>query len=121
MLNGRATTTGRSKERWKLSASWSAPIFVAAYGDCAFSGCSSEIGTVWALPYTSLLDICTIRSTPPARAAWRTFSVPTTLTATYSRGWRNEYGIGITAPRWKTIARPSTACATASPSARSPL
>ena len=56
------------------------------------------------------------RARPGGRSA-----CPSTLTATYSRGWRNEYGIGITAPRWKTIARPSTACATASPSARSPL
>ena len=40
------------------------------------------------------------------RAASSTFSVPTTFAATNSRGCRYEYGIAISAPRWKTTSQP---------------
>ena len=42
--------TGSSKLKWKLSAILSAPILEAEYGDCPWSGCSSSIGTVRAVP-----------------------------------------------------------------------
>ena len=45
VLNGRTVVSGSAKLCWKLSASLSAAIFVAEYGDCACSGCSSSIGT----------------------------------------------------------------------------
>ena len=36
---------------------WSGAILVAEYGDWAFSGCASVIGTNWAVPYTSLVEV----------------------------------------------------------------
>ena len=46
------------KELKKDIAKWSAPIFVAEYGDCPDKGWSSVIGTNCAVPYTSLVEVC---------------------------------------------------------------
>ena len=72
----------------------------AAYGDWAWMGWLSLIGTVRAVPYVSLVEVCTSRSQPCSRTASSTLSVPTTLVSTYERGARYEYGIAISAARW---------------------
>src|SRR6266542_3132368 len=79
VLNGRTVTTGRSKECQKLSASLSAAIFVAEYGDCARTGWFSSIGVVTADPYTSLVEVWTNLGVCSCRAAWSKFKVPSTL------------------------------------------
>ncbi len=59
----------------------SAARLLAAYGLTGLTaGSSSRNGTRAALPYTDELDATTSRSTPAARAASRTFTVPTALT-----------------------------------------
>ena len=50
VLNGRTVTTGVSNERKYDSASLSAPILLAEYGDCPCNGCFSLIGTSSAVP-----------------------------------------------------------------------
>ena len=60
-------------------AIWSAPILLAEYGDWPCSGCSSVIGTKRAVPYTSLVEVCTTLLTPRSRAACTMFKVPLTL------------------------------------------
>ncbi len=50
VLKGRRTTTGTPKDRWYDSASLSAAILLAAYGDCACSGWSSSMGAYRAVP-----------------------------------------------------------------------
>ena len=50
VLNGRSVTTGSPKLRWYDSTSLSAATLEAAYGDWAWSGCASLIGTVRAVP-----------------------------------------------------------------------
>ena len=44
------------------------------------------MGTVRAVPYTSLVEVWTTRRTPRSRAAQSTFSVPVTFVSTVSRG-----------------------------------
>ena len=56
--------------------------FYAEYGDWPCSGWASVMGTKRAVPYTSLVDVCTTRSTPSSRAACTAFSVPLTLVST---------------------------------------
>src|SRR5450631_2809778 len=82
VLKGRTVTTGSPYARWKDSTSLSAAILVAAYGDCACSGCFSSIGTYRAVPYTSLDEVWTTRVLPLSRAACSTFSVPQTFVCT---------------------------------------
>ena len=64
VLNGRKITTGTSNEQAHASQSLSAAILLALYGDWALRGCLSVIGRVSGVPYTSLVDACTIRLTP---------------------------------------------------------
>ena len=57
----------------------------------------------------------------PARsAAWAMSSAPPRLVEKKSLGFRNEYGIAICAPRWKTTSIPAIACWTDSASRRPP-
>jgi hypothetical protein len=79
VLKGRTTVTGSSKACQCDSAIMSAPILEAEYGDCGWSGCPSVMGAVRAVPYTSLVEVCTSRRTACRRHASATFSVPTTL------------------------------------------
>src|ERR1019366_2363286 len=81
----------------------SAPIFDALYGDWGVSGWRSSIGTYWAVPYTSLVEVWMNFRTPLFFAAWQRFKVPLTLVSTKLSGARYEYGIGMSAPRWKTM------------------
>ncbi len=86
-LKGRTMRTGRPNERWKLTPSASAAIFEALYGDCAWRGCCSSIGTFSADPYTSLVEVRTIDPTEPSSFAARsTFAVPITLVSITSCG-----------------------------------
>ena len=121
VLNGRRTTAGSSYVQWKLSTTLSAPIFEAAYGDCDCSGWLSSIGTTTAVPYTSLVEVCTMRETPVSRAARATLRVPRTFVSKKSRGFSKEYGTATCAPRWKTTSTPATARRTDSKSRRSPV
>ncbi len=57
-------------------ANWSAAIFVAAYGDWATKGWSSVIGTNWAVPYVSEVEVWIILETLKSLARFRTFNVP---------------------------------------------
>ena len=66
-------------------ASRSAPAFVAAYGLRGFSACCSSIGSVSAVPYTSLEEIKMKRSTGRARIASSRIRVPSTFVSTNSR------------------------------------
>src|SRR5262245_27715614 len=86
VLNGRSVTTGRSKLRKYDSASLSAAILLAEYGDWAWSGCSSVIGVNWAVPETSLVEVTISLRTCSRRQASSTLSVPIALTATYDVG-----------------------------------
>src|SRR5689334_16287291 len=79
VLNGRATATGSSNAWCSDSTIMSPPIFDAEYGDCGCSGCSSLIGTVIAVPYVSLVEVCTMRDTPARRHASATLNEPCTL------------------------------------------
>ena len=58
------------------------------------------MGTYCAVPYVSLVEVCTTLAVPAARAASSTLSVPFTLVATYEAGAAYEYGIPINAARW---------------------
>src|SRR5438270_14574 len=99
VLNGRSVATGRPKLRWNDSAILSAPILLAAYGDCPCRGCASSMGTYFALPYTSLVDVWTNRSTPASCAARSTLSVPTTFVSTLAAVASYDQGIAIRAVR----------------------
>ena len=65
-------------------ASRSAPAFVAAYGLRGLSGCSSSMGACSAVPYTSLDEMRTKRSTGVSRTASRRICVPSTFVVTNS-------------------------------------
>src|SRR5439155_10585942 len=73
VLKGRTTTTGVPNDAWYASARWSAAALEAAYGDCGRIGCSSVIGTCCAVPYTSLVEVCTTCCTSAFRLASSTF------------------------------------------------
>ena len=40
------------------------------------------MGTYWAVPYTSLVEVTSTRAVPSSRAALRTFSVPLMFVST---------------------------------------
>src|SRR5262245_36699687 len=79
VLNGRAMATGKPNAWCNDMTIMSPPILDAEYGDCGCSGCSSSMGTRNAVPYVSLVDVCTMRDTPARRHASATLNEPCTL------------------------------------------
>ena len=59
----------------------SAASFATPYGEIGSGGDDSTVGMSTLVPYTDVDDEKTTRRTPSSRAASRTLSVPSTLTA----------------------------------------
>ena len=78
----------------------SAASFATPYGEIGSVAESSDVGICRVEPYTDVDDEKTTRRTPSSRAASRTLSVPSTLTALDVSGSCTDRGTEPSAPRW---------------------
>src|SRR5947208_2993984 len=98
----------------------SAASFATPYGEIGSGGVDSTVGSSGLVPYTDVDDEKTTRRTPSSRAASRTLSVPSTLTALEVSGSCTERGTEPSAPRWYTTSTPRIAACTRSYERSSP-
>src|SRR5207253_2418257 len=113
-LKYRSATVSSGYTRLKLTQYRSAASFETPYGEIGSGFAVSIRGRSPEFPYTDDDEAQTTRRTPSSRAARRTLSVPSTLTALVVSGSCTERGTDGSAPWWNTTSMPRVAACTRS-------